>query len=424
MKLFSLLTLSLTFATGARAQVAPLQPLKFDFGAGAAMSGFVGVAPAVQYTAERGYGFEIPAANSGFHSGGPDALRGDGFGLAGQKPVLFSVKLPEGNYRVTVTLGAADANSSTNISAEARRVMRVNLATTAGQWRRETFLVTIKSRALQAGGFLDNKPDDLETDDRLTLSWSGAPHVCALEIERADDALTVYIAGDSTVTNQREEPRYGWGQMLPQFFGPDVAVANHAEGGESLVRFEATRRLEKLLETIKPGDYLFIQFAHNDQKPGENFSDPYTTYQQRLKRYADAARAKGAIPVLVTPPHRATFSADGTLRNSLKDYPDAMRQLAQRENIPLLDLNAQSRALLETLEKTEGQENIKSTLFLVLPLGSFPGQTGPMKDVTHFSPQGALEMARLVAREINAKIPALVPHLTPQARALSAEEVG
>src|SRR5579872_2578515 len=107
--------------------------------------------------------------------------------------------------------------------------------------------------------------------------------VQTLEIRKADDAITVYIAGDSTVTDQPKEPWAAWGQILPRFFKQGVAIANHAESGESLKSFMGERRLEKILETIKAGDYLFIQFAHNDQKPGSSHVDPFTTYRDTLK---------------------------------------------------------------------------------------------------------------------------------------------
>ena len=124
--------------------------------------------------------------------------------------------------------------------------------------------------------------------------------------------------------------------MLPQFFKAGVAIANHAESGESLRSFIGENRLDKLLENMKSGDYLFIQFAHNDQKPGAFHVDPFTTYKQYLKQYIDEAHKRKATPVLVTSMHRRRFDARGKIINTLDDYPEAMRQLAREQNVALV----------------------------------------------------------------------------------------
>jgi lysophospholipase L1-like esterase len=104
-------------------------------------------------------------------------------------------------------------------------------------------------------------------DGKLSLTFSGThPAVSSIEIRPAPDATTVYLAGDSTVTDQEDEPWAAWGQILPAFFRPGVAIANHAQSGESLASFTSERRWEKILDTLRAGDYVFIQFAHNDQK--------------------------------------------------------------------------------------------------------------------------------------------------------------
>src|SRR5260370_23937822 len=141
--------------------------------------------------------------------------------------------------------------------------------------------------------------------------------------------------------------------MLPRFFKPGVAIANHAESGETLKAFMGERRLEKILDTIKSGDYLFIQFAHNDQKQGANYLDPFTTYKEYLKRYINAAREKGAVPVLVTSMNRRTFDSGGRITNSQGDYPEAVRQTAKEENVALIDLNAMSKIFYEALGPEE-----------------------------------------------------------------------
>jgi lysophospholipase L1-like esterase len=150
-----------------------------------------------------------------------------------------------------------------------------------------------------------------------------------------------------------------------------------------------------LLETIQPGDYLFIQFTHNDQKPGPNHVDAFTDYKSYLKLYINEARLRGAIPVLVTSMLRRNFGDDGMIVNTLEDYPDAMRQTAREENVPLIDLNVMSKAFYEAL----GPE--KSTrAFVHYPAGTFPGQAAELKDDTHFNAYGAYELAKCIVEGI------------------------
>src|SRR5262249_17824093 len=145
------------------------------------------------------------------------------------------------------------------------------------------------------------------------------------------------------------------------------------------------------LESIKSGDYLFIQFAHNDQKPGASHVDPFTSYQETLKLYVSEARKRGAIPVFVTSMHRRKFDEEGPIINTLEDYPDAMRQLAKQENVPLIDLNAMSKILFEAL----GPEGTLQA-FVHYPAGTFPGQENELKDDTHFNAYGGYELAQCV----------------------------
>ena len=127
---------------------------------------------------------------------------------------------------------------------------------------------------------------------------------------------------DSTVTDQPGEPTASWGQMFTRFFTPDVAIANHAESGETLKSFITGLRLDKILSQMKKGDYLFIEFGHNDMKVNwpQTYVEPFTTHKQYLKVFIAEARRRGAIPVLVTPMQRRNF--DGLkIRNSLGDFP-------------------------------------------------------------------------------------------------------
>lgn len=339
------------------------------------------------YTPQRGYGLLGAAAKQ------------EGNSLCAEQPFVFAADVPEGNYDVTVWLGSGTSDSVTTLKAEARRLLIEKLVTTRGRMQKRTFTINVRYPELRAGGSVRLKPDeqnDFDWDHRLSLEFNGShPCVQSIEIVPNEHAITVYIAGDSTVTDQRREPWAAWGQMLPRVFGPGVAVANHAESGESLKSFIGERRWPKVLETIKPGDYLFIQFAHNDQKPGGSHVDPYTTYQQCLKQFMDEARKRGATPVLVTSMHRRKFDDTGKIVNTLDDYPEAMRQLAAREHVALVDLNAMSKTLFETL----GPDGTLK-VFVHYPAGTFPGQDKPLADDTHFNNYGAYELARCVVEGI------------------------
>src|SRR5258708_4551372 len=199
-----------------------------------------------------------------------------------EAPFFFSADVAEGNYNVTVTLGGDSRESITTVKAEARRLVLEKVRTAAGESTTRTFTVNVRYREVKSGQQVRLKPrelDNLDWDHRLTLEFNGVrPRVGAIEIARVEDAITVYLAGDSTVVDQDKEPWAAWGQMLPRFFKPGVAIANHAESGETLRSFVGEKRLEKVLSQIGAGDYLFIQFAHNDQKQGGNYAEPFGSY--------------------------------------------------------------------------------------------------------------------------------------------------
>ncbi len=380
---------------------------KFSFGPGKVERDYRQVVSPDIYTKERGYGFVgAPVEPAKEQSNGS---------LCASKPFLFAVDVPEGNYNVTVTLGDQYGESTTALKAEARRLILEKTHTARGKFETRTFTVNVRRSQLHSGETVKLKRDEqphMDWDDQLTLEFNDArPCVRMLEINKADDAVTVYIAGDSTVTDQAKEPWSAWGQMLPRFFKRGVAIANHAESGESLKSFIGERRLEKILESIKAGDYLFIQFAHNDQKPGGSHVDPFTTYKETLKFYIDEARKRNAIPVLVTSMHRRNFDAEGKIVNTLGDYPEAMRKLAKEENVPLIDLNAMSKELFEAM----GPEGTVKA-FVHYPAGTFPGQDKELKDNTHFNAYGAYELARCVVASIQTNKLGIAKYLTDDVR--------
>jgi len=207
---------------------------------------------------------------------------------------------------------------------------------------------------------------------------------------------TIFVAGDSTAATYAvaDVPRAGWGQALPVFLRPEIRVVNEALSGASSKSFADLGRLDRILAAIRPGDLLLVSFGHNDEKVADpaRYTEPWTTFQEYLRRYLDGARVGRAQPVLVTPVERRRFAADGTPYLSHGEYPDAMRALAAETGTPLIDLTALSFALWGEL----GVERSKD-YFLWLDAGTSPNYPDGVADNTHFQAHGAIEVARLVA---------------------------
>lgn len=391
------------------AQTAGARATAFHFHCGAAASrDAIPLTPGTLYSRERGYGFRdsVVAATTSL--------------CESNRPFLFDLALPEGNYDVAVTLGHPTHASETTVKAESRRLMLEQVRTRANEFVTRTFTVNVRTPAIPGGDSVRLKAREIGSatwDDRLTLEFNGAhPAVRDIRVTLARNPVTVFLAGNSTVVDQTAEPWAAWGQMIPRFFKPGaVVVANHAESGETLKAFINERRLAKMLSTMKRGDYLFIEFAHNDQKPGSNYLEPFTTYKEHLERYVAEARSRGATPVLVTSMHRRRFDSSGVIINTLGDYPDAVRQTAAEKHVALIDLNAMSKRFYEAL----GPERSKKA-FVHYPAGTYPDQPAKLEDDTHFNNYGAYELARMIveglratslplARELVSGIPAFDP---------------
>lgn len=214
----------------------------------------------------------------------------------------------------------------------------------------------------------------------------------------AAETISVYIAGDSTACNYTEDraPRMGWGQAIGRLFKEGVVVKNHASSGRSSKSFINEGRLDIILAEIKAGDYLFIQFGHNDQKEDEERrTEPYTTYKEYLTRYIEGAREKGANPVLLTPISRRSFNSDGTIADTHGEYPKAMKELAEELKVPLIDMTEKTKKLFEKL----GEEETKQ-IFLWLKPGEHVNYPDGIKDNTHLQERGAVEVAKLVLEGI------------------------
>src|SRR2546428_1532757 len=360
---------------------------KFDFGPGKVAPGYTQVSQTTIYSKELGYGFEPGSNVSCVDRGGRNALRGDL--CTSDQTFFFSVALPEGNYNVTITFGDRNAKTTTTVKAELRRLMLEEVHTAPGKFTARTLTVNIRTPQILNDGEVKLKDREKTSelwawDEKLTLEFNNKrPSVCAIEITRAD-VPTLFLLGDSTVCDQPLEPFNSWGQMLTRFFKPGIAIANHAESGESLRSSLGAKRLEKVLSIMKPGDYLFIQYGHNDEKEKGEGVGAFTTYKADLKKFVDSARQRGGIPVLITPVQRRTFDQNGRITNSHGDYPEAVRQIAREENVPLIDLNAMSKTLYEAW----GAEPSKRAF--------------APNDNTHHDNYGSYELAKCIVEGIKA----------------------
>ncbi|WP_442509408.1 rhamnogalacturonan acetylesterase [Novipirellula sp. SH528] len=226
----------------------------------------------------------------------------------------------------------------------------------------------------------------------------------------AAEAITIFMIGDSTMADKPlipENPERGWGQLLTLYFSPNVTIDNHAANGRSSKSFRSEGRWDVVLQRIQPGDYVIIQFGHNDEKSDQaRHTDPFGTYTENLRRFAREASELGAIPILATPVVRRNFDDEGILQPTHGDYPDAVRKLANEIDVPLLDMTLRSRELLERLGKERSEQ-----LFIWTVPGEYSRFPKGNSDNTHFNALGATRMCDLVVADIQAKIPELAVQL-------------
>jgi lysophospholipase L1-like esterase len=385
----TLLLIALT-ATAAHAQSFTCGPAKGDA---------IALTPATLVT-DTAAGWDLKTA--------PTVAKGVCSSDGDKQPFYFSIPLPEGSYRVTTVLGGTQASVVT-IRSEARRLMVEKLPIAAGKTVTKTFDVNTRVAEYTRP---DGTPGKVATmrgrtildwDPKLTLEFNGTnPSVRSITIESLNGAKhepTLYLIGDSTVVDQDIEPWTAWGQQLPRFFLPGVVVSNHAESGETAKGFVSQQRIAKIMSLIQPGDYLFMQFAHNDQKPATK--EPIDMYKQLLTDFINQARAKGATPVVVTAMYRNLWDDTAHLQDSLGGYPQAAREVAAATDTALIDLNAMSKVLFETMGHPGSD-----TAFMHVAANSYADQPTAINDNTHFNEYGAYELARCVVRGIRqAKLP-------------------
>ena len=212
---------------------------------------------------------------------------------------------------------------------------------------------------------------------------------------------TLYTIGDSTMADKikpDENPEKGWCQVLPSFFDLNkITIDNRAVNGRSTRSFINEKRWESVYKSLKKGDYVFIQFGHNDEKIADStrYTNPHTAYRYNLIRFVTEAREKGAIPILFSSIARRNFNEHGVLVGTHGEYPIEARLVAQEYNVPFIDLGYFS----EVLEQSYGPEKSKD-LHLHFKAGEHPYYPEGKTDDTHLSYKGALEIAKIVVAEL------------------------
>ena len=340
-------------------------------------SDFFDLSKDVTYSSETGYGYDFKTKPQNINN---------------KKPSFYSIDVEDGNYKVTFEIGSDEYDADTTIRAESRRLLVHNLATKKGEFKKLTYTVHKKNPNISDGtkvGLKEREKGILNWDDKLTFEFNGnAPAVKSLSIERDNKAVTLFLCGDSTVVDQDGEPWASWGQMIPTWFDENVCIANYAESGLTTTSFLNQRRLNKILDMIKPGDYVFVEFGHNDEKDKGDNAGAFLNYATNLRTYISRVKAKKANVVILSPTARRQFDG-GKIVNTHGDYPEAARQVAESEGVYFIDLTAL------TTELNEAYGSSLSTKFYVhYPAGAY-GEAA-LKDNTHFNPFGAYEISKLV----------------------------
>jgi lysophospholipase L1-like esterase len=228
-------------------------------------------------------------------------------------------------------------------------------------------------------------------------------------IARAAEPPRVFLAGDSTMADKPLDlPERGWGMVLPTFFKDPSIVHNHAVNGRSTRSFIDEGRWQALIDQVRDGDFVIIQFGHNDEKTEDpkRGTDPKTTFPDNLRRFVREVRARRATPVLATPVCRRKFDAAGKLTPTHGEYPDAVRRVAAEEHVPLLELERATAAWLQEA----GDEGSKRFFMWIEP-GKYPKLPDGKQDDTHFVEAGAMRVAAMAVAAMREEKLALVDWL-------------
>ncbi len=400
---------------GAPADTRPEQPFcrRFSFGVTHPTAGVVPVAPGTLFSARQSYGFvtdavragdpalRLPAVTNGFvpetrlslpvspaEAGAWEpGIRAEAPGL----PLYFRVRVPEsGTYRVEMTIGDEPGRAAT-VFSERRRFVYHGVPTqhTGG---RETvaFVASVcdviprgQETLADSGNAVPRAPSHDEAVDITVVGCR--PTVYTLRVERVETVPTIFLAGDSTVTDQVGDTPYrptanycGWGQSLPLFLTDGVCVSNHAHSGLTTATFREHGHWDIVRRMIRPGDFFLMQFGHNDQKLPE--LDAFGGYAANLRRYVTEVRELGAMPVIVTPVSRSRWNGPGgAFQDLLADNAEACRQVGIEMSVWVLDLHGKSVEFIRRLGPRAAQSYFHEG------------------DQTHFNDRGGFEMAGFVA---------------------------
>lgn len=211
--------------------------------------------------------------------------------------------------------------------------------------------------------------------------------------------VTIFMAGDSTMAIKQPDkrPETGWGEMLGKYFKDGtVTIDNRAMNGRSTKTFISEGRWQSIVDALQKGDYVLIQFGHNDEskEKGERYTPP-ADYRNNLIRFITDVKAKGGNPVLLTPVMRRKFDSTGNFVDTHGEYPDIVRTVAKEQKVPLIDMHRDSEVVI----KSYGVEGSRK-LFLQLKSGENPNYPNGIEDNTHFNPLGADEIAKLAVKGI------------------------
>ena len=277
------------------------------------------------------------------------------------KPAYFSIKVDDGNYKVTFEIGSDKYDADTTIRAEGRRLLIHNLSTQKGEFKTFTFVVHKRSPKIDQQNSVrlkDRELNYLNWDEKLTFEFNGnAPALKSLKVEKDSKAVTLFLCGDSTVVDQEGEPWASWGQMIPRWFDENVCIANYAESGET----------------------------------------------STFRTYIAKAKLKGANSIILSPTARRWFNGE-TVTNTHGDYPTAARQVAENEGVPFIDITQMTTDMLEAYGSSD------STKFYVhYPAGVY--SEAALKDDTHFNNFGAYEVAKCVVMGLKQIESPLISHL-------------
>lgn len=253
--------------------------------------------------------------------------------------------------------------------------------------------------------------------------------------QEATDTITIFMIGDSTMANkplEKENQERGWGQMLPLMLQGPIRVDNHAKNGRSSLSFINEGLWDAVVSKIKPGDYVIIQFGHNDEKPkADRHTDPGSTFDENLRKFIRDTRAKGGYPVLCNSIVRRNFPAADTVKHVDRDdkplkgyralsqkpegellvdthheYVNAPRNVAREMAVPFLEMNTLTHNLVQGL----GRENSKA-LFMWIPDGKYEFCPEGKVDNTHLTIYGGTVVAGIGARALAEAVPALRPYI-------------